>query len=345
MRQQFDSFLQSQGFYVIPSNLPEFTIYFQMENSFINVIHLVEDKEDLYLENNLFNHVKETIYQLFQAKGYHNIHILSIILSADIEKVKRIAKEDKFCWMIEPKEKKLVIYENQVSDFYGLKSKIENWLVAGYKEDIESDEVREVNNKKLFSFLADLKTRSYFTIGITFLNILVFLICTFTGDTLYNIGALNVIKVFYAGEIYRVITSMFLHADVNHLFSNMVIFYFFGDIVEKSIGHFKYIFLYFIAGVGGALLSMQYSTYLGKYANSVGASGAIFGIIGALLWLVMIHKGKLGDVTLGKMLFLIIYSLYSGFTATNIDNAAHIGGLLSGFLFTLVVRSVKVVRK
>lgn len=340
MKQQLDSFLQSQGYYMIPSNLPEFTIYYQDEGNFVNVVHLVEDREDLYLANEQFRHVKDTIYQLFKTKGYYNVHILSIIISTDIEKVKRITSEDTFCWMIEPREKKFIIYENQVSDFYGMRSKMEGWLLQKYKADVELEE-NEDSNRFFGKALIDLKKRSYITIGITAINILVFLICTFTGDLLYNVGALNAIKVFYDGEFYRIISSMFLHADVNHLFSNMVIFYFFGDIVEKSIGHIKYIFVYFIAGIGGGLLSMEYSSFLGNYVDSVGASGAIFGIIGALLWLVITHKGRLGDITLGKVLFLIIYSLYSGFTATNIDNAAHIGGLIVGFLFTLIVRSVK----
>ncbi len=346
MKQQLDSFLQSQGYNVIPSNLPEFTIYYQNENNYVNVIHLVEDREDLYLEKDQFRHVKDTIYKLFKSKGYYNVHILSIIISTDMEKVKRITNEDTFCWMIEPIEKKLIIYENQVSDFYGAKTKIEDCLLRNYKEYVELEGNTEVINENSKKFidkgLIDLKKRSYITIGITVINILMFLICTFTGDLLYNIGALNVIRVFYNGEFYRIITSMFLHADVNHLFSNMVIFYFFGDIVEKSIGHIKYLFLYFIAGIGGGLLSMEYSSFLGNYVDSVGASGAIFGIIGALLWLVISHKGRLGDITLGKILFLIIYSLYSGFTATNIDNAAHIGGLIVGFLFTLIVRRIKV---
>lgn len=340
-----DSFLQNQGYYRIPTNLSEFTIYYQNESNFVNVVNLVEDRGDLHLTKDQFMHVKDSIYQLFSAKGYQSVHILSIIISTNIEKAKQIAGEESFCWLIEPEERKLIIYEYQVADFYGMRSKIEGWLLRSYSagEEIEENqkEINEENNKFLCNILMDLKNRSYITIWITFINILVFLICTFTGDLLYNIGMLNPIKVFHQGEFYRIISSMFLHADVNHLFSNMVIFYFFGDIVEKSIGHIKYICLYFIAGIGGGLLSMEYSSYLGVYANSLGASGAIFGVIGALLWLVITHKGRLGDITLGKILFLIIYSLYSGFTATNIDNAAHIGGLIVGFLFTLIVRGVR----
>lgn len=346
MKQQLDNFLQSQGYHLMPSNLPEFSIYFQQEHNFVNVIYIVEDREGLYLTNDQFNHVKDTIYNLFKTKGYFVVHILSIIISTDIEKVKRITKEDTFCWMLEPKEKKLIIYENQVSDFYGMKSKIEDWLLQKCWTELDIEENTRVtigfNIKFFMHILMDLKNRSYITIGITVINILLFLICTFTGDLLYNVGALNAVIFFYQGEFYRIISCMFLHADMNHLFSNMVIFYFFGDIVEKSIGHLKYVFLYFIAGIGGGLLSMGYSSLLKNYVDSIGASGAIFGIVGALLWLVITHKGRLGDITLGKVLFLIIYSLYSGFTATNIDNAAHIGGLVMGFLFTfLVVRGAK----
>ena len=81
-----------------------------------------------------------------------------------------------------------------------------------------------------------------------------------------------------------------------------------------------------------------YSEYLlGNFAGSLGASGAIFGMIGALLWMLIRNQGRLEDITTPRILFLIAYSLYSGFRSTNVDNAAHIGGLLAGLLLCILL--------
>lgn len=330
MKQCLDLFLQKIGFEVMPSNLAEFTIYYQFENSFVNVVYVIEDRQGLYLTSEQLDHMKETIRALFQEKGYDNAHILSLVISSRIDQIKAIAESDSFCWFLQPEQKELIIYENQTADFYGLKAKLEDWLLR-QKQDGKEPMI-EKHNKR---FYVDWKNKAGVTWVITFLNVIVFLICTFSGELLYNIGELNVIAVMKDGEYYRILTSMFLHADIDHLFGNMLIFFFLGEIVEKKMGHVKYLLLYSLAGIGGGLLSMWYSLSMRNFGSSIGASGAIFGVIGALLWLVIVHKGRVEHITLGKILFLILYSLYSGFTATNIDNAAHIGGLAAGFLSAL----------
>ena len=334
-RKELGMFLQSMGYLMIPFNVVEYTIYFRMENNLVNVVQVIADHEGLYLENGQLEHVKESIRKLFQEKGYTNIHILSLVLSSDREKVKPIMEWDNFCWLIDTSAQCLVLYENQVVDFYGIRAAIEEWIAQGMTMCQGEEHIEVTKPRK------PLSAYPYVTISITILNVLVFLICTFTGDLLYNVGALNAQEVFQNKQFYRIISCMFLHADVHHLFSNMVMYYFLGEIVEKNLGHIKYFTMYFLSGIGGGLLSMGFSMLMGSNVDSVGASGAIFGVVGALLWLALTRRGELEHITLGKVLFLIIYSLYSGFTGTHIDNAAHIGGLIAGFLCTLAMRSVK----
>ena len=129
---------------------------------------------------------------------------------------------------------------------------------------------------------------------------------------------------------------MFLHMDVGHLFSNMIVLYYVGEIVEQRLGHIFYALLYFCSGIAGGVLSMGYELLSGNYISSVGASGAVFGVEGALLLLVILHHGRMQSMTLGRVAFVIAFSLYSGFTSTDINNAAHIGGLLMGFALAAV---------
>lgn len=169
------------------------------------------------------------------------------------------------------------------------------------------------------------------------LNVFVFTLCTFTGDLLYTKGVMGVESVIDMKQWYRLFTSMFLHAGIDHLVSNMLILFFLGDIVERILGHGKYFFLYLLAGLGGNLLSLWFSYSIGDYTESLGASGAVFGIIGALLWLLIRNKGRLETMSIPKILFLIGYSAYYGLQSTNVDNMAHLGGLISGFILCVLL--------
>lgn len=171
--------------------------------------------------------------------------------------------------------------------------------------------------------------------GLVIVNVIVFLICTFTGNLLYNKGRLDFISVLSQGEYGRIVWSMFLHSGVKHIFNNMVILFFLGAMIEKEIGHVRYFLLYFLSGFGGSILSLIYKVISFDLSGTVGASGAIFGLNGALLSLILFSKRNLASP--GRVILMIVYSLYSGFTGGNIDNAAHIGGLLTGFIVGLIM--------
>lgn len=168
-------------------------------------------------------------------------------------------------------------------------------------------------------------------------NVIVFLICTFTGNLLYNKGRLDPTSVLINREYGRIIWYMFLHSGINHIFNNMVILFFLGAMIEKEIGHIRYMVLYFLSGIGAGMLSLVYKTITFDFSGTIGASGAVFGLDGALLALILFSGRKMANVTPTRVLLMIVYSLYSGFTGGNIDNAAHIGGLLTGFLVGIVI--------
>lgn len=162
-------------------------------------------------------------------------------------------------------------------------------------------------------------------------NVIVYLICTFTGNLLYNIGELDAAAVLLRGEYGRIIYSMFLHAGIDHLFNNMVILFFLGVMIEKVTGHIQLLLIYLLSGIGANICSLLYKVMTMDSMASVGASGAIFGLDGVLLAWILLDRQAMPDVTPRRVLLMIVLSLYSGFTAHNIDNAAHVGGLLTGF--------------
>lgn len=216
---------------------------------------------------------------------------------------------------------RLVIYENQVTDFYGLRSALEDFLYQAASQD---------GKKKRWS-KDRLRQLPWVNIILVAINLIVFLIYTFTGDLLYNKGAFGVMDIIEDGAYYRILTSIFLHASIQHLFSNMIVLYYVGELVEKEIGQLPYVLIYLLSGIAGNVMSMAYELLSGEYIRSVGASGAVFGIEGALLLLVIFKRGALGNLSVRRVVFAIAFSLYCGFTSTNVNNAAHIGGVLMGF--------------
>ncbi|WP_051204378.1 rhomboid family intramembrane serine protease [Butyrivibrio sp. VCD2006] len=180
---------------------------------------------------------------------------------------------------------------------------------------------------------------SFVNTSIIIITIIAFLYSQIAGDAFVSKFEQRSEYVAAGRELYRLITSMFLHADLEHLFSNMLILFFVGANAEHDIGHIPYLILYFFAGIAGNLLSTAYDLHIGEFIPSIGASGAVFGVIGAVAIIVLFGRKNLrrGSNLIIRLAFMIILSVYSGFTADNIDNAAHIGGLLGGALFTLII--------
>lgn len=172
---------------------------------------------------------------------------------------------------------------------------------------------------------------------LVFVNVIVFIICTFTGNLLYNMGETGIWGVLVQKEYGRILWAMFLHVDMNHIFNNMLILFFLGAMIEKEIGHIRYALCYFLSGIGGNLLSLLVRFVNRDLAASVGASGAVFGLDGVLLALVFCSDKRMERVTPARVILMIVYSLYSGFTGQNVDNAAHVGGLFTGFVLGLII--------
>ncbi|MBP3570127.1 MAG: rhomboid family intramembrane serine protease [Lachnospiraceae bacterium] len=136
------------------------------------------------------------------------------------------------------------------------------------------------------------------------------------------------------GEWYRLVTHMFLHSDIWHLGNNMLILFCLGNALEHYVGKISFVMLYFFSGILAALGSVVYNT---DSPVSIGASGAVFGVVGAMLWLVLRNRGRLEGFTGKRMLLFIVLSVYAGFVDQGVDNAAHVAGLIAGFLLAIVL--------
>lgn len=168
------------------------------------------------------------------------------------------------------------------------------------------------------------------------LNIFMYLWSVASKEIIYW-GALTWMDALQQGQLYRLMTCIFLHGGFDHLFSNMMVFLLVGSRLEPIFGSGRYVGLYLGAGLSGSIVSAVYYMSTGEMVASVGASGAIFGLIGAMLWILIKNRGYQKEFYGGGVVLMIAGSLYHGFSTMGIDNAAHIGGCIGGFLLAILL--------
>ena len=197
------------------------------------------------------------------------------------------------------------------------------------------DYIVNIDSKRKISF------KEYkVTYTIIILNILLYLVEVIKSRNLIDIDIYTLIQMgakvnvlINSGEIYRLLTSAFLHGGIIHIFFNMSALSIIGREVEAVYGNKRYIAIYIISALGGSVVS-----YLFKPNSiSVGASGAIFGLLGAMLIFGLKERDKIGKQYLKNILETIVLNVIIGITIPNIDNFAHLGGLIIGALTSLIL--------
>ena len=134
------------------------------------------------------------------------------------------------------------------------------------------------------------------------------------------------------GEYYRLLTCIFLHGGIIHLLCNTYSLYIIGSQLESFFGKVRYLIIFLVSGIAGSILSLAFSR---GNSISIGASGAIFGLLGAILYFGYHYRVYLGNVLKNQIIPIIVLNLGIGFILTGIDNFAHIGGLVGGLFTTM----------
>ena len=188
------------------------------------------------------------------------------------------------------------------------------------RESMENDKIFE--QKKI--------VLNYIILGVL---ILIFAIGFLGNKSEYLILRFGVSRPFIRlGEYFRLLTGAFIHVDIFHLFCNCYALYIIGNQIENFYGKAKYLIIYLVSALTGSLLSIcMHETF------SIGASGAIFGLLGSLLYFGYHYRVYFGSVIINKVLPVVIFNLVIGFMISGIDNFAHIGGLIGGFLVSMAV--------
>ncbi|MBE6155940.1 MAG: rhomboid family intramembrane serine protease [Firmicutes bacterium] len=215
------------------------------------------------------------------------------------------------------------IKDNLLEDTNGLD------LIFNVTKDINEKTERE--NKRFEKIFSPKKI--YVTYIIIALCVTAYLASLIWGSgTLINLGATST-QAIRNGQVYRLITYAFLHGGLAHLLCNMYSLYIVGPQVEARYGKGRYIFIYLLSAVAGALLSAGFNYGI----PSVGASGAIFGILGAMVYFGYRFRLYLKEALYNRIIPVVLLNLFVGFMIPNIDNACHIGGLIAGYLTAMAM--------
>lgn len=323
--------LRDSGYLVMTTNLP-YINFFCKKNEEDGIMYIIGCIDEMYVKKYDVSNLDNISFQMerkFLFSGMKNVNIIFIINSDNLDEQKVFCNGTSKVWIIDTICKRLVVFENQPDDFDGLRKKIEILL-----------EKNENQNKKDIKKNVSFKLYPWVTVMLMTINIIYFLVLEYFGsteDTIFMLkyGALYYKNVFQKHEYYRLITCMFMHFGFAHLLNNMFSLYLLGSEAERFYGKIKYLIIYIISGLMASISSALYQQSVNGYSISAGASGAIYGIMGALLVRIVEERRK-NMSAFSKMGLVLILFIMAGQNSGNVDNIAHIGGFVTGMLCGIV---------
>lgn len=178
------------------------------------------------------------------------------------------------------------------------------------------------------------------------INVLAFIYTEINGSSLdaqymIEMGAMYEPAFLDGQEYYRIVTHFFLHFGMEHLFNNMVSLLVLGYALENEIGRCRFAVIYMFSGVFAGIVSVAYNVHTNEAVVSCGASGAIYGLMGALFVMLLLENRTNLKGQVPRFALYIVLSLYTGMRDPGIDNAAHIGGFVGGIIICIFLWILK----
>lgn len=216
---------------------------------------------------------------------------------------------------------------------------LNKFIYRGNKTEIFSNIINKLEidkpKKQKFNF-----KKYRVTYSLIIINILIYLLEVYFSGSIFNIDIYTLAymgakynPLINQGEIYRLISAGFLHGGIVHLFFNMAALNSIGKEIESYFGRKKYLIIYMISLLGGSFASYIFS----EESVSVGASGAIFGLLGATLVFAVKNRDKINKNYIRNIIEVIIFNIIIGLSISNIDNYGHLGGLIFGVIISFLL--------
>ena len=310
----------------------DYTFLCKTNNEEISTIVIIDDiKYPKLADTEQCESINKSFENTFLLRGYIKVETLFLILTDKPYGFKNFSEGKFLFWVADLYSERLLSFmENDVA-FDHLRTVIEESLSKPVKKSFT------VKNRALRNFLS----QPFVTVTLIIINILIFIykdmILDFIDQQIFLVKYSNISTVtFSAKQYYRLFTCTFLHSDFSHLASNMMSLFFVGYYLEPIMGHIKYIILYLLSGIFASVCSVVYFTGAGVTALCIGASGAVFGVLGAYVTFALLGRFERYQLSIPRILLMVGLALFGGMQNTNIDNAAHIGGIIFGSILAYI---------
>lgn len=295
-------------------------IYFRMENPILYIVGVFEKENQQHTIERLNAFTEQMASELEELRCNHLISLRILLSEGDEERESPFYFDERIHvvnWRYSLQENKVFAGNGEPNRLLG----IEKLLFSASKGDVAK--------KPLIPATKDGKPLISMSIFAICLVLLIYTTLSAKGGSTIRAFGLSRSGILQ-GEYYRFLTSMFLHSGIAHLASNSIFLYYFGVKAEYILGRWRFLALYLVSGLCGGIFSIIFHDVL-----AIGASGAIYGILGAMLILTRKYGPKYTEMNYATMLLLAFTSIGFGFLDMGVDNFAHIGGLLGGILIFL----------
>lgn len=363
-------YLEDRGLFKVKTNYPGLSVYSLETETSACILCVVEKEAVEMLNADLYAVFTDKISAAYKATK-SSINLLTLFLTGRLEDAKCIGGQNAY-WIVDETYGRVVVYENQPEDFLGLRKDIEA-MISMLKAEEQQRENEELTRQmkaegayvhtgpeyeyklhkdysrgnaagsRRFSVLKTVNGNyPYVTVGLIAVNVFLLLLINLFGDLLgisdwLDAGAVSWMEAYEKHEYYRFITAMFLHADIGHIAGNMIVLFATGEILERMTGHLKFFAIYMLGGIIGGIGSVFYHYRINEYVQSIGASGAVYSVVGGILMYMVLNRDKINMIGFNRLAVMAVYMIYSGLASESTDNAAHIAGFLGGGLVYLVI--------
>lgn len=305
--------------YISKNNKME-NYYIREDNPILYVV-AVSDDNLLHMEQEFLWSYGENIFEDYGGKVFTDVIMVSIFLGDKPHDAKKMVSENPHIhyiqWYFDTVKNVVTAEDGQPTKLIGLEKMLMNATDRNMSQDVE---VMIPSNPMGFPKICA---------GIFMSWVIVLIYVTFDTDTLKAYNDLGISRQGINDfEYYRFITSMFVHDEWTHLLSNSIYLYYFGARLELLFGSIKFIVIYLLSGLTGGLLSVLFTDVI-----SIGASGGTYGLLGAMLAVAYKYGSRYINMSYSTLLMLGFISITAGFFKYNVNNIAHMGGLVCGMYF------------
>ena len=324
------SYFNARHFQSIPTDIDNVSMFATYQKSSLYLINLIALGKDYEFDRERYEQYRHTTRAQFAQVKSDKVILLNIMIVDDPSVIYDHVNstpnlEEDFVdvhWIVDSKEKELIVPDKQLKSVLGLEKPINELITTGIQEFYELTRTRKPSHVSFVFIL---------------INVVMWVLLEYNGGstnlaTLLTFGAINVELIRETGEYWRILSSVFLHIGFAHLAYNVFALYIFGSRLEKYINVGQYVFIYIFSGLLGGLFSYGGSMLMGTNTVAAGASGAIYGLLGAILILSRASGQSIDGLNSYMMWLIFIFGIVFSVVSPSVDAFAHVGGFVGGLI-------------